>query len=163
MIKVDNNFINYKDNCQFLNEREINNEESYNNSLPKNINPNKFSIYLNKKNSSKMDENQNYFNIEETSSINNEPEIKIKSPIREIIKKIIKNKNKINESFLNYSTISGNKHNKSFNFNKKEDSIISKIKYSELLILYFSKKYGKGDFNVFLNEFKRNKIGLRIN
>ena len=31
-----------------------------------------------------MNENQNYFNIKETtSSINNEPEIKIKSPIRE--------------------------------------------------------------------------------
>ena len=162
VIKVDNNFINYKDNCQFLNEREINNGESYNNSLPRNINPNKFSIYLNKKNSSKMDENQNYFNIEETSSINNEPEIKIKSPIREIIKKIIKNKNKINESFLNYSTISGNKHNKSFNFNKKEDSIISKIKNSENLKLYFSEKYGDGDFNVFLNEFERNKISKEL-
>ena len=162
VIKVDNNFINYKDNCQFLNEREINNEDSYNNSLPKNINPNIFSIYLNKKNSFKMDENENYFNIEETSSINNGPEIKIKSPIREIIKKIIKNKNKINESFLNYSTISGNKHIKSFNFNKKTDSIISKIKNSENLILYFSEKYGNGDFNVFLNEYERNKISKEL-
>ena len=162
VIKVENNFINYKDNCQFLNERETNNEESYNNSLPKTLNPNKFSIYLNKKNSLKMDENENYFNIEETSSINNGPEIKIKSPIREIIKKIIKNKNKINESFLNYSTISGNRHNKSFNFNKKEDSIISKIKNSENLILYFSEKYGDGDFNAFLNEYERNKISKEL-
>ena len=160
VLKADKNFNNYKDNCQFLNEKEKNNEESYNSSLPKNINTNKFSIYLNKKNS---DENQNYFNIEETSTLNNEPEIKIKSPIREIIKKIIKNKNKINESFLNYSNMSGNKHNKSFNFNKKEqDSIIAKIKNSENLILFFSEKYGNGDFNVFLNEYKKNKINKEL-
>jgi hypothetical protein len=54
--------------------------------------------------------------------------------------------------------MSGNKHNISFNFKKKEDPIISKIKSSESLILYFSKKYGDGDFKVFLNEFEKNKI-----
>ena len=58
--------------------------------------------------------------------------------------------------------MSGNKHNKSFNFNKKEDPIISKIKNSENLKLFFSEKYGNGNFNAFLNEFEKNKISEEV-
>ena len=77
------------------------------------------------------------------------------------VNRILK-RNKIKESFLNYSTMSGNKNNKSFNFNKKEDPIICKIKNSENLILFFSEKYGNGNFNIFLNEFERNKISKEV-
>ena len=45
---------------------------------------------------------------------------------------------------------------------KKADSIVSKINHSENLILYFSEKYGDGDFNVFLNENERNKISKEL-
>ena len=116
------------------------------------------------KNNSQKDNLTNYFKIEKNLNINNNNEfnIKIKSPIREVIKKLIKNKKQINESFSNYCNMTNSLQNRSYDFNRndysKNDIFIEKIKNSENLTKYFSKKYGEGNFDLFLNKYKENKI-----
>ena len=120
----------------------------------------KFNHYSNKNKN-----NNNYYKIEKTFDISNDSDIKIKSPLREVIKKISKNKNQINASFSNFFNMTYGKHNKSFDLNNKtnmSDSLIDKIKNSENLILYFSEKYGEGNFNTFLNNYKNNKISHEL-
>ena len=105
--------------------------------------------------------NNKYYKIEQNVEESN---IKIKSPIREVIKKLVKNKNQINESFTNYCNMTNGLHNKSFDFNRSNYSntnthtIIEKIQNSENLKKYFAKKYGNGNFITFLNNYKLNKI-----
>ena len=150
------NNININSNCNYV---EQNNGISKNNSsISKSIRQSKYSINLNKKNKHNQNSNNNNLNIENGYNSNIMPDIKIKSPIREIIKKLIKNKNEINESFLSYSNISGGIYNRSFDHNDKNDSIIEKIKNSDYLNLYFSEKYGNGDINIFINKYKKDKI-----
>ena len=114
----------------------------------------------------KNDNNRNSYKNEQQIDLNNDINIKLKSPIREIIKKLIKNKNQINESFSNYFNMSNGLHNKSYDFknnnNSKSPKIIDKIKKSGKLKKYFSDKYGGGDFNIFLNKYNLNKINHEI-
>ena len=134
-----------------------------NSSISKSIRQSKYFINLNNNTTHNSNSNKknNNLNIENGYNSNIIHDIKIKSPIREIIKKLIKNKNEINESFLNYSNISGGIHNRSFDYNNKNDSIIEKIKNSDDLNLYFSEKYGHGDINIFINKYKKNKINRK--
>ena len=109
--------------------------------------------------------NNKYYKIEQNVEESN---IKIKSPIREVIKKLVKNKNQINESFTNYCNMTNGLHNKSFDFNRSNYSntnthtIIEKIQNSENLKKYFAKKYGNGNFITFLNNYKLNKINYEL-
>ena len=113
----------------------------------------------------KNDNNNKYYKIEQNVEESN---IKIKSPIREVIKKLVKNKNQINESFTNYCNMTNGLHNKSFDFNRSNYSntnthtIIEKIQNSENLKKYFAKKYGNGNFITFLNNYKLNKINYEL-
>ena len=127
----------------------------------------KYKNYLKKINMSKDSNtsNNNYYKMEQTPDINKDSDIKIKSPIREVIKKLIKNKNQINESFSNFCSMTYGIQNKSFDLNDKNnkgDSLIERIKNSENLYFYFSEKYGDGDFNTFLNNYKKNKISHQL-
>ena len=109
--------------------------------------------------------NNKYYKIEQNVEESN---IKIKSPIREVIKKLVKNKNQINERFTNYCNMTNGLHNKSFDFNRSNYSntnthtIIEKIQNSENLKKYFAKKYGNGNFITFLNNYKLNKINYEL-
>jgi hypothetical protein len=150
-------YVNINDyNDYEQNKKILNNNRSV---LSENI---KYKNYL------KKYKNNNYYNNNNSLDISKDSDIQIKSPIREVIKKLIKNKNQINESFSNFFNLTNGLHNKSFELNHKNhkinnnDSLIDKIKNSENLSFYFSEKYGDGNFESFLNNFKKNKINHQL-
>ena len=162
---INQNNIIYNYNYPYINNGSIVKSNSY---VSENINSNN---YLNK-NNILNDTNNKYYKNEKAAINNRTPNIKIKNPIREVIKKLIKNQNQINESFNNYCNLTNALQNKSFDLNnnninneiniKNNDILIDKIKNSENLRKYFSEKYGEGDFNKFFNKYKKGQISKEL-
>jgi hypothetical protein len=78
-------------------------------------------------------------------------EVEIKCPLRQGIRQNCRKNSARNTS-------SKNDIIKSFNVNKNKQEIIEKINYNEKLKNYFSKKYGRNDYDLFLNKFWKNKL-----
>ena len=145
----------------------INNNESTNKINEPKINTNRRILRLQLKNKSYNNindiQNKNKNNsftqkyeleLKNTGEEKNEKiEVEIKCPLRlgirqNIRKNIDKNEN-LSEDIINI-----------FNYNRNKKDIIQKIISNEKLRNYFSKKYGANQFDLFLNKFWNDKLGV---
>ena len=132
---INNNYYNSEIN-------EINNNNSNNDLNNKNFCSISHSIRP-QKNTSKLTNIKNKVNNNEIKK-----DVELKSSIREILKKLKKNSPSSKKYYSNN--------------NNKIENILNQIQNSQNLIQYFSEKYGKGDFNIFINKFNNKNLDLKI-
>ena len=161
------NFNHYKTYSKLKKTIIINNNESTNKINEPKINTNRRILRLQLKNKSYNNindiQNKNKNNsftqkyeleLKNTGEEKNEKiEVEIKCPLRlgirqNIRKNIDKNEN-LSEDIINI-----------FNYNRNKKDIIQKIISNEKLRNYFSKKYGANQFDLFLNKFWNDKLGV---
>jgi hypothetical protein len=147
---INNNKQNNKtNNCRILRLqlKHKNNDMNNNNENNKKNNNNDDEQNKNNSMSKKYELELQNTNQEKSEKI----EVEIKCPLRQGIRQNCRKNSARNTS-------SKNDIIKSFNVNKNKQEIIEKINYNEKLKNYFSKKYGRNDYDLFLNKFWKNKL-----
>ena len=149
-----NNINNNKQNIKTNNYRILrlqlkhkNNDMNNNNENKNNNNNNDDEQNQNKKKKKKYELELQNTNQEKSEKI----EVEIKCPLRQGIRQNCRKNSARNTS-------SKNDIIQKFNVNKNKQEIIEKINYNEKLKNYFAKKYGRNNYDLFLNKFWKNKL-----
>ena len=106
-------------------------------------------------------ENNNINSLEldnRSNSENNLNSVKAKTPIRKSLRALIKEKNVSNKSCHQMKNKFNDKNNNIYD----DEELIKKINESEKYKLYFSDKYGEGNYFNFINKYKKNLLNKKL-